>query len=138
MATAARPATFRPRPAFTAFSGKSGPQRAAGCSLLAIDDLHWSDPDSLTAIHLLCRRLAALPVALIATTRPWPSGVVGSAQDLAAHGLAQIVPLAPLSTAAVREMLSARLSETAQAAWGATAYRCGDPDGLTAAARAAM
>jgi hypothetical protein len=48
--------------------------RAAARSplLLAIDDLHWSDPDSLTAIHLLCRRLAPLPVALIATARPWP------------------------------------------------------------------
>jgi hypothetical protein len=37
--------------------------------LLALDDLHWSDPDSLTVIHLICRRLASLPVALIATAR---------------------------------------------------------------------
>jgi tetratricopeptide (TPR) repeat protein len=91
--------------------------RAAASSplLLAIDDLHWSDPDSLTAIHLLCRRLAVLPVALIATARPWPAEAVGSARDLAAQGLAQIEPLAPLSTAAVREMLSTRLSETVPA-----------------------
>ena len=26
--------------------------------LLALDDLHWSDPDSLTVVHLLCRRAA--------------------------------------------------------------------------------
>ena len=26
--------------------------------LLALDDLHWADPDSRTAVHLLCRRLA--------------------------------------------------------------------------------
>lgn len=37
--------------------------------LLALDDLHWSDPDSLTVIHLISRRLASLPVALIATAR---------------------------------------------------------------------
>lgn len=91
--------------------------RAAASSplLLAIDDLHWSDPDSLTAIHLLCHRLAVLPVALIATARPWPAEAVGSARDLAAQGLAQIEPLAPLSTAAVRDMLSTRLSETVPA-----------------------
>src|SRR5947209_530871 len=66
--------------------------RAAASSplLLAIDDLHWSDPGSLTAIHLLCRRLTALPVALIATARPWPAEAVSSARDLAAQGLAQI------------------------------------------------
>jgi predicted ATPase len=38
------------------------------------------------------------------------------ARDLAAQGLAQIEPLAPLSTAAVREMLRARLNEAVTAA----------------------
>ncbi len=78
--------------------------------LLALDDLHWSDPDSLTVIHLICRRLACLPVALIATTRPWPAEAVTSAQDLAAQGLAVIEPLAPLSTDAARELLCSRVS----------------------------
>jgi tetratricopeptide (TPR) repeat protein len=78
--------------------------------LLAIDDLHWSDPDSLTAIHLICRRLASLPVALIATTRPWPAEAVTSARDLAAQGMAQIETLAPLSALAVRELLHTRVS----------------------------
>jgi AAA ATPase domain len=77
--------------------------------LLALDDLHWSDPDSLTVIPLICRRLASLPVALIATARPWPTEAVTSAQDLAAQGLAEIQPLAPLSTAAVRELLCSRM-----------------------------
>lgn len=83
--------------------------------LLAIDDVHWSDPDSLTAIHLICRRLATLPVALIATTRPWPATAVTSARDLAAQGLAQIEPLAPLSAVTSRSLLRARLSGTVQA-----------------------
>ena len=37
--------------------------------LLALDDLHWSDPDSLTLVQLLCRRAAALPLAVVATAR---------------------------------------------------------------------
>src|SRR5262249_7110829 len=40
--------------------------------LLALDDLHWSDPDSLALVHLLCRRAPELPVAIVATARPWP------------------------------------------------------------------
>jgi tetratricopeptide (TPR) repeat protein len=84
--------------------------------LLAFDDLHWSDPDSLTAIHLICRRLASLPVALIATARPWPAQAVTSARDLAAQRLAQIEPLAPLSSDAARELLCARVSADIPAA----------------------
>jgi pentatricopeptide repeat protein len=83
--------------------------------LVALDDLHWSDPDSLTVIHLICRRLASLPVALIATARPWPPEAITSAQDLAAQGLAEIVSLAPLSTAAARELLCSRVSREVSA-----------------------
>lgn len=83
--------------------------------LLAIDDLHWSDPDSLTAIHLICRRLASLPVALIATARPWPAVAASSARDLATQGLAHVVSLAPLSTTAVRQMLRDRVNDSVPA-----------------------
>ncbi|MDQ1749879.1 MAG: hypothetical protein QOE71_935, partial [Pseudonocardiales bacterium] len=84
--------------------------------LVALDDLHWSDPDSLTVIHLICRRLARLPVALIGTTRPWPAEAVTSAQDLAAQALAEIVPLAPLSTGATRTLLCCRVTGEVPAA----------------------
>jgi AAA ATPase domain len=94
--------------------------------LVALDDLHWSDPDSLTVIHLICRRLACLPVALIATTRPWPTQAVTSAQNLAAQGLAEIVALAPLSTAAARELLCSRVSGQVPAEVGGQAIElCG-------------
>ncbi|MGH3999331.1 MAG: AAA family ATPase [Pseudonocardiaceae bacterium] len=87
-----------------------GVREAAVCPLLvALDDLHWSDPDSLTAIHLISRRLASLPVALIATTRAWPAEAVTSARNLAAQGYAEIEWLAPLSTAAARELLCSRV-----------------------------
>ncbi|HEX5349012.1 MAG TPA: AAA family ATPase [Pseudonocardiaceae bacterium] len=82
---------------------------AADPLLLALDDLHWSDLDSLTAIHLICRRLASLPVALVATARPWPDGALISALDLAEQGMAQILSLAPLSAAAARTLLRSRV-----------------------------
>lgn len=76
--------------------------------LVALDDVHWSDPDSATVIHLLCRRLPSLPVGLIATARPWPAAALTSAQDLVAQGLAEIESLAPLSAVAARELLAAQ------------------------------
>src|SRR6516164_5672037 len=35
--------------------------------LLALDNLHWADPDSLTLLQLLCRRASTLPLAIVAT-----------------------------------------------------------------------
>jgi DNA-binding CsgD family transcriptional regulator len=90
-------------------------EAAAHPLLVALDDVHWSDPDSLTVIHLLCRRLSALPVALIATARPWPPEALTSAQDLAAQGFAGIEPLAALSTAAARWLLHSRAGAAATA-----------------------
>ena len=73
--------------------------------LLALDDLHWADPDSLTFLHLLCRRARALPVAVVATLRPWPDSALRAAEQLATHGLADIHWLAPLTDEAAREVL---------------------------------
>ena len=63
---------------------------------LALDDLHWADPDSLTFLHLLCRRAPALPLAIVATARPWPDSALSAADQLAARGLADIRRLAPV------------------------------------------
>lgn len=75
--------------------------------LLAVDDLHWADPDSRTAVHFLCRRLAPLPLAVIATARPWPAGALESAHELAAQGMADVEQLYPLSPGAARALLLA-------------------------------
>ena len=73
--------------------------------LLALDDLHWTDPDSLTFLHLLCRRAPALPLAIVATARPWPDSALSAAEQLAARGLADIQWLAPLTDPAARDLL---------------------------------
>ena len=42
--------------------------------LIALDDAHWADPDSLTLLRVLCRRLSRLPVALVVTARTLAAG----------------------------------------------------------------
>jgi len=73
--------------------------------LLALDDVHWSDPDSLTLLHLLCRRAPALPLAVVATARPWPDPALRAAEQLAARGLAGVHWLPPLTDQAARQVL---------------------------------
>ena len=76
--------------------------------LLALDDAHWGDPDSLTLLRLICRRLPALPVAVLVTARPWPPEALRAGEELAAQQLAAVQQLAPLSPAAARSILSQR------------------------------
>ncbi|HEX2046472.1 MAG TPA: AAA family ATPase [Acidimicrobiales bacterium] len=40
--------------------------------LLAVEDLHWADPPTLSAVRALCRRVVDLPVLLLLTLRPTP------------------------------------------------------------------
>ena len=84
--------------------------------LLALDDVHWADPDSLTLLHLLCRRAPALSLAVVATARPWPDSALRTAEQLAAHGLAGIQRLAPLTDPAARDLLRERFGDLGDAA----------------------
>jgi DNA-binding CsgD family transcriptional regulator len=77
--------------------------------LLAIDNLHWGDLDSVELLSLLCRRLEGLPVAIVATARPWPSVAFDQARSLAHDRLAVIERLRPLSAAASGALLEQRL-----------------------------
>jgi len=87
-------------------------QAAAGRPLLlALDDVHWADPDSLTFLHLLCRRAAALSLAVVATARPWPDPALRTAEQLAAQDLADIQWLAPLTDQAARDLLRERFGD---------------------------
>ena len=77
--------------------------------LIALDDLHWADPDSLAVLSFLCRRIRARPVAVIATMRPRPEQAVEVARALAAEGAGGMERLGPLSQAASGQLLAARL-----------------------------
>ena len=80
--------------------------------LLALDDLHWSDPDSLELFGFLCRRLAALPVLVIGTLRPQPPAAMVLAQELESSGRARAITLEPLSLEGSATLLARVLGRT--------------------------
>ncbi|MGH3621165.1 MAG: helix-turn-helix transcriptional regulator [Sciscionella sp.] len=83
-------------------------QHTPGPVLLALDDLHWADPDSLALLSFVCRRLAGLPVAVLATLRPWPVAAHELVSALVYDGQASMQRLAPLSEGAAATLLAAR------------------------------
>jgi DNA-binding CsgD family transcriptional regulator len=76
--------------------------------LLILDDLHWADPESLKLAVFICRRSVSLPVAVIATARPWPDGARDAALGLADEGCADAQRLAPLTIGAAGALLESR------------------------------
>jgi DNA-binding CsgD family transcriptional regulator len=101
-------------------------ETARGPILIAIDDLQWADPDSLVLLGFLCRRLATLPVAMVASLRPWPAAAADLAWTLAHRGNAQVEDLAPLTEEAAAGLLTERLGRPCPAEVAAGAWRrCG-------------
>jgi DNA-binding CsgD family transcriptional regulator len=103
--------------------------RAGSPLLLAVDDLHWADADSLALICFICRRMAPLPLALIASLRPWPPQASEAVADLSNAGCGSIRRLVPLSQAAAGSLLQARLGRVlpAEARLRAHALCAGNP-----------
>jgi DNA-binding CsgD family transcriptional regulator/tetratricopeptide (TPR) repeat protein len=59
--------------------------------LLAVDDLQWADPSTLTALRRAARRLALRPVTILAAVRPeHPPGVAGAVDDLLRLGATHV------------------------------------------------
>jgi DNA-binding CsgD family transcriptional regulator len=75
--------------------------------LLALDDLHWSDPDSLSLFAFLARRVSTLGVALIGSLRPWPPRALAVCEALAHQHGAALEQLEPLGRASVGALLAA-------------------------------
>ena len=65
--------------------------------LLALDDLHWSDDDSLELLNYLCRRIAHLPIVILATLRPEPDRAHQFINDLVSNSEAKLISLGALS-----------------------------------------
>ena len=84
-------------------------ERPDGPVLLAIDDLHWADADSLALVSFLCRRLGSAPAGLVATLRPWPAGAREAVEGLAGEGRGGLWRLGPLSETAAGCLLETRL-----------------------------
>ncbi|MDA8399916.1 MAG: LuxR C-terminal-related transcriptional regulator [Actinomycetota bacterium] len=65
--------------------------------MIAIDDLHWADPDSLALLAYACRRLRDLNVLVMATLRPWPREAFDAVAELYATGHVEVEQVRPLS-----------------------------------------
>ena len=86
--------------------------------VLALEDLHWSDPSTLDVLTLVAQRREAARLLVLGTYRPadvivreHPLRAV--TQELRAHGLCEELPLGFLSEAAMAEYLARRFSGSA-------------------------
>lgn len=106
--------------------------------LITFDDLQWADPDSLGILGFLCRRLSRLPVAVIASLRPWPADAADLAWSLVHRGVAGIEHLAPLTEEAAARLLAERTGQPISTGVAERAWRLcgGNPLFLGLAARA--
>ncbi len=76
--------------------------------LLVLEDLHWADAQTINGLWLLQRRLAQLPVLVVATCRPWPKSpeLVSFSPRYEGAG-SGLIRLGPLDAAAVDQMVVA-------------------------------
>ena len=89
---------------------------AGGRMLLAIDDLHWADTDSLALLSFLCRRMDQVPFGLIASLRPWPARAYDTAAQLVHEGHGNVLRLLPLTEESAGSLLQVRLGGQVPAA----------------------
>lgn len=73
--------------------------------LIVVEDLQWGDPETIVALRAIGRRLAHLPVALLASFRPWPrmAQLETLIESWSREG-ALMLSLGPLDQAAVIEL----------------------------------
>lgn len=82
--------------------------------LLVLEDLHWSDCSTLDLIEGLISRRSPAPILLLGTCRcADTSNALRQVLELRMRGLANVLPLAPLDTEAVKACLSARFNDAA-------------------------
>jgi len=77
--------------------------------LLALDDIHWADAESLRLLSFLCRRSSSMRLAVIATLRHWPRAAFDLGLRLVHDGHAQLERLAPLSEDGAGALLAQRV-----------------------------
>lgn len=105
------PVTARlPTTEYTVLSGLSrlaANVMAAGPLVLAVDDLQWSDEQSLRWLDYLMRRSRDKPLIVLATVRtPAPEAVLGVAGDHLSADYGLVITLGPLDRDAVHAMVT--------------------------------
>jgi DNA-binding CsgD family transcriptional regulator/tetratricopeptide (TPR) repeat protein len=106
-AAAAGPAWDFPAAGFGVIQGLIERRTAAGPVLISLDDLHWADPATLTALRVLPRRLAAHQLAWVLARRTAVEGGGASVLfDLLEKEGAARVTLGPLTSDAVAALIT--------------------------------
>ena len=83
---------------------------AAGPLFLVVDDAHWADAASVRYLAFLLTRLEELDIALVVATRPHEVGTDAELLTrLTTDSSADVIRLAPLTRAAVVQLLEAEL-----------------------------
>jgi DNA-binding CsgD family transcriptional regulator len=84
---------------------------AAGPLCVVVDDAHWADAPSLRYLAFLLTRLEELNVALVVATRPREAGTDPELlATLATDPSADVIRLAPLTSAGVAQLVQSRLA----------------------------
>jgi len=97
---------------------------ADGPILVAIDDAHWADLESIRWLEYLSRRLDGLPVAVVAAVRPAEPRARGpDLAELLAGEAATVLEPASLSEAAVAELCARTFADDAEAAFIAACHQ---------------
>ena len=77
--------------------------------LLVLEDLHWSDPETLTVLEYLVDNLSGVPACLLVTLRPLPPDASGLFRRLAGRGAVTHLDLLRLPPEVVASMTAACL-----------------------------
>jgi DNA-binding CsgD family transcriptional regulator/tetratricopeptide (TPR) repeat protein len=80
---------------------------AASGTVIALEDLHWADPDTLAVLEYLADNTGGERVLLVATSRDEPAGAAALARRLAGRRAATHLPLGRLSADEVERMVRA-------------------------------
>ncbi len=76
--------------------------------VLAVEDLHWASPESIDFAHRLARHVHAHHILLVLTARDYGDapGATEALRALTAGGVVREVPLGPLSTVEIGQLLA--------------------------------
>jgi DNA-binding CsgD family transcriptional regulator len=131
-----------PLPAVAPLGGTSSPDRVAHVhqaicwlerlehpSLLLLDDCHWADLASLDLLVFICRRIATVPLGVIAALRPRPPAAKEACLGLARAGYGSYRRLAPRREPGARAVVAERARGAAPApvAIAGSRERAGNP-----------
>ena len=82
--------------------------------VLALEDLHWSDPSTIDLLTSIARRTSPARLMILGTYRPADAAIsagplLGAQNELQLHRQCQVLPLAYLTESATNEYLASRV-----------------------------